>query len=223
MQISNIQEISTTDRSSFIPTWWFQTSWNGKSTFQYPDHRAQLERFRWLLEEHAHADPLHYSKASQIRNELDHYRNVLFQSLAITQISKAGYIDVYDYDDNSTLHSIPWELLEGCHGSIVVRRHVKVVPPPFVTAPPTSRTFNILIVAARASKDEEEYRQAALPILRVLQSLPDGAPLVTVDIVRPGRFASLEEHLKDTKTRRTGFSYHLVHLDLHGKVNKKGL
>ncbi|KJZ70328.1 hypothetical protein HIM_10296 [Hirsutella minnesotensis 3608] len=225
-QISKIQEIPATDRPAFVPTWRFQTSWNGESTFQYPNHRAQLERFRWFLEKYAHADPLNSSKASQVRKELEYYRNALFNSLSHSQISPSTkYIDVHDYGEESTFHSVPWELLESRQSSITVRRRVNSAP--FPTAPtvptvPTPETFNILIVAARALKHKEDYRQAALPVLRVIQDLPDGAPLVTVEIARPGEFVSLKKHLEDVKGRRNGFTYHLVHLDLHGKVSKKG-
>ena len=222
-QIAKIQEISAIDRSTFVPTWRFQTSWSGESSFQYPDHQVQLERFRWFLEKYAHADPLNSSKASQIREELEHYRNTFFKSLSDSQIApNTGYIDIHDYGEESTFHSIPWELLESRQSSIIVRRRVNSVPLPTVATIPTPETFNILIVAARALEDDEDYRQAALPILRLIQDLPDGAMLATVELVRPGKFESLKEHLEDAKTRRNGFSYHLVHLDLHGKLNKKG-
>jgi hypothetical protein len=222
-QIAKIQEISTTERS-FIPSWRFQTSWTyGESTFQYPDHHGQLERFRWFLDTYARSDPLNSLKASQIRNELEHYRDVLFKSLSDTLvILTTRYIDVYDDGDESSFHSIPWELLEIRQSSIAVRRRINRGPLSDVQVAPTPETFNILIVAARGLQSTEDYRQAALPILQLIQNLPDGAPLVTVELVRPGKFESLKEHLEDAKNSGNGFSYHLVHLDLHGKLASDG-
>ena len=59
------------------------------------------------------------------------------------------------------------------------------------------------------------YRTIARPLIEMLRQtqLP-----VQVDIVRPGSYRPLVEHLQTVRTRHGVGYYHLIHFDLHGAV-----
>lgn len=227
-QLLSVQEASATVRSTLITSsWQFHISWSDSiSSFQYPDHEGQLERFRWLLESHAISDPLDVAKASQIREELNQYCDTLSTSLPdVPASSRPCFLDIYDCSEESSCHSIPWELLEnsawGQRRPLIIRRRVNNAADVTSSEVSTPETFNMLFLAARRQGDDEDYRQAALPILRVIQDLPDGAPHVTIHMVRPGTYQALRECLARAVCRQDGFCYQLVHLDVHGGLNKK--
>ena len=224
----SIHEIKAADAPARLgnSSWHFRASWTNRGfSLTYPDHDDQLQRFRWYLETHALADPLNTWKAAQIRKELDNYADQLVRSLpAIPERpSRTLFLDVYDCGDDSTGHSIPWELLEGSgrmrQRSVVIRRRVTgavMCSPP---RDPTPKTFNMLFMAARKEGDDEEYQHASLPILRLIQDLPDGASFVNFEMVRPGRYQALVEHLERAAAGKRDI--HLVHLDMHGEVSVK--
>ncbi|KAJ1323897.1 AAA family ATPase [Microdochium nivale] len=154
--------------------------------------------------------------------------------------------------DGSRMYAAPWEAIEAEHPDFVIRRRVETLgvttphnnntirarPPASpssssVTSPPSpgngvrsnsnTATFNILLVAARASKaDAALYGQVARPLARVIDALPSQgaqATRVTLDIARPGTLAALKERLESASA--AGEPYQLVHFDLHGKIEGK--
>ena len=79
-----------------------------------------------------------------------------------------------------------------------------------------SPTINLLIVTARPSgKRDVGYRTISRPLIDVLNrtSLP-----VQVEILRPGTYRALENHLRTiTEKHGEGF-YHVIHFDVHGTL-----
>lgn len=145
--------------------------------------------------------------------------------------------------NNQSFHRLHWELLEtpslwpSFISEVAVTRIVagvnvdpdsrQVLPlsVPLVSSPPTRGTYNVLLVISRDLKSD---MQDALPdsvlnaLLRVQAELKTRAYpfLLNVEVVRPGTFAALEEHLK-TSTHRHGPGYFdLVHFDMHGIVRQ---
>ncbi|KAK4238070.1 hypothetical protein C8A03DRAFT_33919 [Achaetomium macrosporum] len=142
-----------------------------------------------------------------------------------------------------TVHQLHWELLEGLQvrgpdgPRLLVKRSM-----PVRDAKPTggladtiksvslvgtdSDTINILLVVARnltanAAIYNDISPWTAFDILkRVRRTLARrGAPVrVNVEVVRPGGFEALKEHL----ARRERGYYQIVHFDLHGVVRKEG-
>jgi hypothetical protein len=168
---------------------------------------------------------LNTRKAVQIRKELESYGDQLVGSLPEIPGGPSGplFLDVYDCGDDSSGHSIPWELLEDPgrmrQRSVVIRRRVTGVVECNPSRDLTPKTFNMLFLAARKEDDDGDYQHASLPILRLVQDLPDGASFVSFEMVRPGRYQALVEHLERATSNK--HDIHLVHLDVHGQVSVK--
>lgn len=211
-----------------LRSWRLSCSWaDGPMELEFAGYDTDTELFRWYLEKFATRDPLSAKKASGVEESLVKYREKICSLLRVGSFGNHGspvVLDIRDNCDQSSFHSLPWEFLE--HGSqaqrLVVRRRTQAIKDPL----PDSKiqhqpeTFNILLLAARSSdNDQAEYTQAALPIVKLLQSLPAGSSTVALDIVRPGSLAALKSHLQVAQEKNK--QYHLVHLDLHGTVRKK--
>jgi hypothetical protein len=136
------------------------------------------------------------------------------------------------------LHRLHWELLEtpdlwdsSISNVAVVRKVVAEYSPmqdlsqdpPFPSDSAVKQTYNILLVISR---DLREHDDEALPdsvlnaLLRVqsaLEALSDRLPL-SVEVVRPGTFTALEQHLQQATLRHGPGYFDLVHFDMHGVV-----
>lgn len=226
-QTHSVYEVKDPDLRS---SWRFRTSWNmQESVFHSTGYQAQIERFRWYLEEYPLTEPCSSSKMIEVERELEEYGQRLAASfvkdLPVASDSRVVLLDVHDCDDKSSVHALPWELLEdtriSCGRQIVVRRRAAQHAVTVLNSS-VPKTFNILLLAQPSTGvpgKDAPYRQAATPILQLLQNLPDGAPVVSLEMVRPGTYKALLKHLEDARIR--GHVFHLVHLDMHGEVSRK--
>ena len=72
-----------------------------------------------------------------------------------------------------------------------------------------SSEINLLVVTARPDEEDDVgYRTISRPLIEAIER---GRLRVNVELLRPGTFAALSEHLE----RKAGF-YHIVHFDAHG-------
>ncbi|KJE19995.1 ATP-dependent transcriptional regulator [Frankia torreyi] len=75
-------------------------------------------------------------------------------------------------------------------------------------------TLNILVVTARPDGPSDVgFRTLSRPLLDALRQ---AAVPVTVDLVRPGTWDALRDHLDGTRAEHGGGWYHVVHFDVHG-------
>jgi tetratricopeptide (TPR) repeat protein len=90
-----------------------------------------------------------------------------------------------------------------------------------VTVQP-SATINLLLVTARPHGGRDVgYRTIQRPLIEMLRAsqLP-----VQVDLVRPGTWRALVDHLAATRRQRGVGHYQIIHFDLHGAVlSRRGL
>ena len=80
--------------------------------------------------------------------------------------------------------------------------------------PPDRATLNILVVTARPfGKGDVGYRTISRPLLDAMRQskLP-----VTIDLVRPGTWEALREHLRSVTEQQQSGWYQVIHFDLHG-------
>lgn len=86
-----------------------------------------------------------------------------------------------------------------------------------------SDTFNILLVVSRPEGLESGHdipnRLISKLFFDLIQNLPEGT--VTIELVRPGTWRGLIDHLKNAKKR--GKFFHLVHFDVHGVTSEPGI
>jgi tetratricopeptide (TPR) repeat protein len=80
----------------------------------------------------------------------------------------------------------------------------------------TSPTINLLVVTARPSGAHDVgYRTISRPLVEALRqtSIP-----IQVEILRPGTYRSLENHLSNITAKHGEGYYHVIHFDVHGAV-----
>ena len=101
----------------------------------------------------------------------------------------------------------------------VTRRAARL--PSLFELPPGRATLNILLVTARPfGPGDVGYRTVSRPLLDALRqaSVP-----VTVDLVRPGTWEALRDHLREARAARGGSGwYQVAHFDLHGGFSEFG-
>ena len=143
----------------------------------------------------------------------DEYRNLLVQSsLPSTQIEITG---------SPAFHSFHWEALkdpEILHPLLlqatVVRKNV--TPQRLAVTVRSSQTINILVVTARPSARRDiGYRTASRPLVEALRqtTIP-----IQIEILHPGTYQALENHLRDVTAKYGEGYYHVIHFDVHGAV-----
>src|SRR2546422_767408 len=79
-----------------------------------------------------------------------------------------------------------------------------------------SPTINLLIVTARPfGRRDAGYRTISRPLVEAL--LQSKLP-VKIDMVRPGTYRALENHLRATTAQHGVGYYQVIHFDVHGNV-----
>ncbi|MDB9538037.1 tetratricopeptide repeat protein [Dolichospermum planctonicum CS-1226] len=77
---------------------------------------------------------------------------------------------------------------------------------------PTSPVINLLVVVARPDEEKDVgYRTISRPMLELIEN---GKLRVNVELLRPGTYQALSEHLEE---KGANF-YHIIHLDMHGAL-----
>jgi len=118
-------------------------------------------------------------------------------------------------------HALHWEALKdpnqphplAVDQPVVRKNHKAVVDPARVAEAPELR---VLLVTARPSgRKDVSYRTISRPLIEALET---GKLRATIDIVRPGSFRALLQHLEATRNEHGDGYYHMLHLDLHGAV-----
>jgi hypothetical protein len=93
-------------------------------------------------------------------------------------------------------------------------------PKPLRPALQSAPTLNILLVCARAGNDRDvAYRTVSRPLI---EALANTSLRVQIDLVRPGTFKALSQHLERSRQQHGDGYYHLVHFDLHGALLSHG-
>ena len=120
---------------------------------------------------------------------------------------------------SAAFHRLHWEALRDpkIEAPLAVRlpvtRRVGQLESKF-QLPPERATLNILVVTARPfGKGDVGYRTISRPLLDAMRQtrLP-----VTIDLVRPGTWDALREHLQSVTDQHQSGWYQVIHFDLHG-------
>jgi tetratricopeptide (TPR) repeat protein len=126
---------------------------------------------------------------------------------------------------SAALHRLHWEALRDpdLDSPIAVRmpvtRRVEGQASRFALPDPRP-TVNIVVVTARPDGPRDVgYRTISRPLLDALRTA--GLP-VTVDLVRPGTWEALRDHMRSATKRHGSGWYHIVHFDLHGAFRDYG-
>lgn len=96
----------------------------------------------------------------------------------------------------------------------IVRK--KLQPSSIEASVQPSPTINMLIVIARPNGPRDVgYRTISRPLV---ESLRQSAVPVQIDILRPGTYKALSQHLRETTDRHGVGYYHVIHFDVHGAL-----
>ncbi len=196
---------------------------------------AKSERLlTWYFEEHLRFPFLDRDMERDAVTALREYGEALFgQVLGGSAAHDYRRLRDQSFDDcrveitgAAGFHRLHWEALRDpeLDGPLSVRvpvtRRVALVPSKF-ELPSGQPTLNILLVTARPfGRKDVGYRTISRPLLDALRqaSIP-----VTVDLVRPGTWEALRDHLREAKARRGGSGgYQVAHFDLHGGFSEFG-
>ncbi len=186
------------------------------------------ELLAWYFERHLRFPFLDLDREHQAVAELAEYGQALFGQVL------GGTAD-YDYrllrgrsfdgcrlevEGSAAFHLLHWEALRDpkMDAPLAVRlpvtRRVAGLESMF-ELPPERATLNILVVTARPfGAGDVGYRTISRPLL---DGLRRSNLLVTVDLVRPGTWEVLREHLQSVRDQHdeSGW-YQVIHFDLHG-------
>lgn len=210
--------------------------WNVAVSFDYgPEHnisicdpftQAQEQQLEWYFEKYPQYPYMRHIRASEAANSITAYGESLF-----SQVFSGNLISQYKAHVQSGLqtlrieiagsprfHVLHWEALKDPEFPLplallatIVRQNL--TPPPLYASLHASPTVNLLIVTARphGKDDPAGYRTISRPLV---EELHDANLRVQIDILRPGTYKALDNHLRSNHVGH----YHGIHLDLHGKI-----
>ncbi len=188
---------------------------------------AQLE---WYFEQHMRFPFVKQAEAQSAVHNVQVYGEELFQQVFAHPEALATYQSLVSdgpagleiaVEGSAHFHMLHWEALKDPQQARafaldhpLVRR--QGAPPVMRAGLRPSPTFNVLVVTARPFGGRETgFRTIARPLLQEVQQ--SGVP-VQIDMVRPGSYRALVEHLQETAAWSGDGYYHAVHLDIHGAI-----
>ncbi|RKZ92838.1 MAG: Tfp pilus assembly protein PilF [Candidatus Parabeggiatoa sp. nov. 1] len=153
----------------------------------------------------------------------DLFKQVFFKSHAYAkyrQSVQAADLEI-EIVGSAAFHQLHWETLKDPKQAQPlalqhpITRNAKGSPPPMV-AGQTSPTINVLLVVARPNgKNNVGHRTISQPLV---ESLDEAQLPVNIDILRPGTYRALLNHLETTTAQHGTGYYHVIHFDVHGAV-----
>jgi len=185
----------------------------------------------WYFEEHLRYPFLDRDKEKGAAELVETYGVELFEQLfaanpdcafEFKRCREAGFDDLrIEIVGGADFHCLHWEALrDGGTGTplgarVPISRRVEKIPAGFDVRE-GGHTLNVLVVTARPHRERDVgYRTISRPLLAALRQarIP-----VVLDLVRPGSWKALKEHLQATTERNKSGWYGIVHFDVHGAV-----
>ena len=127
----------------------------------------------------------------------------------------------FEIAGSSAFQALHWEALKDPQlphpfalDATIVRKNLDPIHIEATVRP--SPTINILVVTARPDgRNDVGYRTISRPMVEALSQA--NVP-VHIDLVRPGTYAALEQHLRSKMDTHGKGYYHVIHFDVHGAV-----
>jgi hypothetical protein len=200
---------------------------------QDPFTPEQEERLGWYFEEWLRFPFVKTVEAEQAAASVTAYGEALFDQLFKTDphvlaAYKLALVEAGGYGALSlaligspAFHALHWEALKDPHHGrpLAVEcpcLRLNARPPNLHASVRPAPTLNVLLVSARpGGRRDVGYRTISRPLVEALETSRIRAQ---IDIVRPGTYRALVEHLEETRARRGDGYYHLIHFDLHGTL-----
>ena len=199
-------------------------------TIHEPFSEEEERQLEWYFEDHLRFPFTRQVEASNVAKSITRYGEILFQQIFANPDVYALYRNCLRDGLNKTLveivgspdfHCLHWEALKDplfdvplAPQTTIVRKNI--VPQPLPATVRSSPTINVLIITARPfGKEDVGYRTISRPLVEELRqaNLP-----VRIEILRPGTYKALDNHLRDITNEHGVGYYHVVHFDVHGAV-----
>ena len=192
-----------------------------------PKEEARLE---WYFEEHLRFPFTRQVRAREAAASVTRYGEELFNQVFADRKAYARYQEAlqagvatlsFEIAGSPEFHGYHWEALKDpdlpqplALQGVMVRRNL--VPQTVRAGVRESPTINLLVVTARpGGRRDVGYRTISRPLVEGLRQA--GIP-VSVDILRPGTYEALTDHLETVQDEREAGYYHVIHFDVHGAL-----
>ncbi|MEO6890614.1 MAG: CHAT domain-containing protein, partial [Ktedonobacteraceae bacterium] len=228
--VIRIQEQST-QAESFQATVSFDSGPQYPITVRNPFDDEQEEELGWYFEEHLRFPFTQKVRAKDAAASLITYGETIFKQVFQDNPDvyaeykiwlKTGLNEVQiEIAGSPKFHALHWEALKDPQlakplalQTTMLRRNLQ--PPPFQVSVQPSATIKLLVVTSRPyGVRDVSYRTISRPLVEALRQ---SDLRVDIDILRPGTYKTLENHLREvTGKHGTGY-YHVIHFDLHGSL-----
>ena len=199
-------------------------------TMSAPFDAEQEGELEWYFEEHLHLPFLEGKRAEQAAASIQVYGEHLFKQLFADQDLYAEYKQCSQNGPDTlqleivgspSFHRLHWEALRDPRWPQPLALHTPVIRKNTIPAPTRAQvrpspTINVLIVVARPFGNRDVgYRTISRPLVEALRQ--SQVP-VQIDILRPGTYKALDQHLRESTNRYGNGYYHVIHFDVHGAV-----
>jgi tetratricopeptide (TPR) repeat protein len=193
-----------------------------------PFSDAEEQRLEWYFEQHLRFPFTGQVRAQEAAQSIATYGETLFNRVFTNRLAYSRFRDAIqrgietltvEIAGSHTFHAIHWEALKDpdlphplALRATFVRRHLT---PQVVQAPVRpSPTINLLIVTARPGGAQDvSYRVVSRPLINALRQ---ARLSVQVELLRPGTYEALINHLAAVQHEHGSGYYHVIHFDVHG-------
>ena len=204
-------------------------------TIRDPFTEEEERQLEWYFEQWLRFPFLNQVKARTAAESIPSYGEKLFTQVFADPEAHAAYRAAsqvglgslhFEIAGSPSFHRWHWEALKDpklpqpltLQASMVRKNLVPQVMQAKVNPSPT---INLLVVVARpGGMHDVGYRTISRPLVEAIHQadLP-----VQIDVVRPGTYRALVDHLEQVKSRQqergeTGAYYHAIHFDVHGAL-----
>src|SRR5216683_6697870 len=200
-------------------------------TINNPFVQEEDDQLAWYFERYLRFPFTDQVKAREAAGSIARYGESLFKQVfeenhnvyaRYKAAVQAGLSTVqFEIAGSPLFHTLHWEALKDPEirlplalQATMVRKNLN--PSTIEASVRPSPTINLLIVTARPSgRSDVGYRTISRPLVEALRqaNLP-----VQIDILRPGTYKALENHLRQKSAQEQEGYYQVIHFDLHGAV-----
>jgi hypothetical protein len=165
------------------------------------------------------------ARAKRIADEIKNYGKQLFSDIfeknpsLLKRYAKINHAELaLEISGSPAFHTLHWETLHDPDEPQPLALDIPIIRKYTEFAPleiPETPTINLLIVTARPfGKRDVNYRSISGPLVASLRQIDERKLRVKMDILRPGTYHALTEHLASQPKGH----YHIIHFDVHGAL-----
>lgn len=199
-------------------------------TVTKPFSGQEEELLEWYFEEHLRFPFVEGTKAAAAAESVTRYGETLFKQVFADTEAFVHYRQAtqeglegarVEIIGSPEFHALHWESMKDpkledafALRSTMVRKNS--TPQIIAADARPSPTINLLIVTARpGGKRDVGYRTISRPLVGALRK---AGVRVQIDILRPGTYEALSDHLEGITAQQGKGFYHVIHFDVHGAV-----